>query len=335
MAFFQRISCFFLCFLNFLAVVDSTHFNATVALDGTGNFKSITDAIAAAPNNSNTRFYIRVSPGIYHEHLEIASAKKFIALIGENEFTTIIVDNRSNAGGFRTSESATMVVKGNNFMAQHLSFENSADHQDGQAVAVLDDAKYTVYYKCRFLSFQDTLYSKGEYQFFKGCDIYGTVDFIFGNGLAMFQDCNVYARLPSNDSTVTAQSKKQWTQSGFSFQNCTVTVSPEIASCKALVKIYLGRPWKPYSTVVFMESFLDDNVQPQGWMLWPGVPVNNLFYAEYNNRGPGANTTHRVNWPGFHVIDRQLAKSFTVENFINGTYWLPETNVPYTSGLYS
>ncbi|XP_022952380.1 probable pectinesterase/pectinesterase inhibitor 41 isoform X3 [Cucurbita moschata] len=228
-----------------------------------------------------------------------------------------------------------MVVKGNNFMAQHLSFENSADHQDGQAVAVLDDAKYTVYYKCRFLSFQDTLYSKGEYQFFKGCDIYGTVDFIFGNGLAMFQDCNVYARLPSNDSTVTAQSKKQWTQSGFSFQNCTVTVSPEIASCKALVKIYLGRPWKPYSTVVFMESFLDDNVQPQGWMLWPGVPVNNLFYAEYNNRGPGANTTHRVNWPGFHVIDRQLAKSFTVENFINGTYWLPETNVPYTSGLYS
>ena len=60
---------------------------------------------------------------------------------------------------------------------------------------------------------------------------------------------------------------------------------------------------------MFIELFLDDNVVAQGWILWPGVPVNNLFYAEYNNRGPGADTTHRVNWPGFHVIDRQLAKN--------------------------
>ncbi|KAG6572149.1 putative pectinesterase/pectinesterase inhibitor 41, partial [Cucurbita argyrosperma subsp. sororia] len=217
-------------------------------------------------------------------------------------------------------------------MAQHLSFENSATNQNGQAVAVLDRADFTTYYRCRFLSFQDTLYAKGRCQFFKECDIYGTVDFIFGDGLAMFQDCNIYARLPSNETTVTAQSKnKPSIRSGFSFQNCTVTVSLKIASSK----IYLGRPWRQYSTVVFMESFLDGNVQPQGWIMWSGVPVNNLFYGEFNNRGLGADTTHRVNWPGFHVIDRQTAKKFTVENFINGTDWLPETGVLFKTGLYS
>ena len=226
------------------------------------------------------------------------------------------------------------VVKGDNFMAQHLSFENSAGPQNGQAVAVLDYANHTVYYDCRFLSFQDTLYSRGQCQFFRECDVYGTVDFIFGDGLAVFQDSNIYARLPMDEITVTAQSKDQsWLKSGFSFQNCTVTVSPEIASSKAKAKIYLGRPWRQYSTVVFMESFLDDNVQPAGWELWKGVPINNLFYVEFNNRGPGADTTHRVNWPTFYVLNKQLAKNFTVENFINGSDWLPETHVPFRTGL--
>ena len=216
-----------------------------------------------------------------------------------------------------------------------MSFENSAGPQNHQAVAVLDNAKYTAYYKCRFLGFQDTLYLKGTNNFFKECDIYGIVDFIFGHGLAMFQDCNIYARLSRNEIVVTAQSKeKSMVHSGFCFQNCTVTVSPEIRANKAKIKIYLGRPWRQYSSVVFMESFLDNNVQPEGWRFWQGVPVNHLFYAEFNNRGPGANTKHRVNWPGFHVINKQLAKKFTLEKFINGTRWLPRTHVPYRFGFY-
>lgn len=221
-------------------------------------------------------------------------------------------------------------------MAQHLTFENSAGPHNGQAVAVLDQADHTAYYKCRFMGFQDTLYVKGHRQFFKECEVYGSVDFIFGSGLVLFQDTNIYARLQSVDVTVTAQSKERsMSSSGFSFQNCTVMVSPEIKANKSNVKIYLGRPWKQYSSVVFMESFLDDVVDPKGWMIWEGVPVNNLFYAEFNNRGPGADVANRVNWPGFHVIDKKSAKKFTIEYFINGTYWLPETGVPFRLGLLS
>ena len=94
--------------------------------------------------------------------------------------------------------------------------------------------------------------------------------------------------------------------------------------------------WCFYSLLWWLtqQSFLDDNVQLQGWILWSGVSINNLFYAEFNNCGSGADTTHRVNWPNFHVIERKLAKIFTVENFINGTDWLLETGVSFKIGFY-
>ncbi|XP_022150332.1 probable pectinesterase/pectinesterase inhibitor 39 [Momordica charantia] len=310
-------------------------FNATVSPDGSGNFVRVSDAIAAAPNFSTTRFYIHVKPGIYKEHVEVPVQKTFIALIGEDASTTIIVDNRSNGSGFSTQTTATLIVKGQNFMAQFLTFENSAEQKEGQAIAVMDQAKHTAYYKCVFLSYQDTLYAGAVPQFFKECDIYGRIDFIFGNGLVVFQDCNIYARIPGTHIIVTAQSKNAVEdQSGFIFQNCNVTVSPEIASSKDNVTMFLGRPWRDYSMVIFMESFLDRVVQPKGWLEWPGRPVNLLFYAEYNNRGPGADTSQRVDWPGYHVLHNAMeVTKFTVENFINGTKWLPETGIPFRAGL--
>ncbi|KAA0055287.1 putative pectinesterase/pectinesterase inhibitor 41 [Cucumis melo var. makuwa] len=326
-----------MCFFNLVPFIHSFTFNATVSLDGSMNdFKTIAAAIAAAPDNSNTRFYIRVTPGTYHERLQIPPTKTFIALIGDNALTTIIVDDRSNARGFKTSDSATLTVNGDNFIAKSLTFENSAGPQNGQAVAVLDQARFTAYHKCRFLGFQDTLYVGGKSHFFKECDVYGTVDFIFGNGLTMFQDCNIYAREPNRPITVTAQSKEQLhEESGFSFQNCTVTVSSEIVASKANVKIYLDRPWRQYSRVVFMESFLDEEVLPEGWSEWPGVPTNNLFYGEFNNRGPGADVSKRVHWIGFHLLNKQLANQFTIDNFVNGSYWLPETGIPFRRGFFS
>lgn len=221
-------------------------------------------------------------------------------------------------------------------MAESLTFENSAGPQNNQAVAVFDKANHTAYYKCRFLSFQDTLYVNGKPQFFKESDIYGSVDFICGYGQVMFQDCNIYARMPINSITVTAQSKYILRSvSGFSFQNCTVTVSREISSNKQNVKVFLGRPWKQYSKVVFMESFLDDVVASEGWVEWIGVPVNNLFYGEFNNCGPGADVSKRVNWTSYHLLDKESALRFTVDNFVNGSEWLPETGIPFRRGLHS
>ena len=172
--------------------------------------------------------------------------------------------------------------------------------------------------------------------FFKDCEIYGTVDFIFGNALAVFQDCRIYARLLNNTVTVTAQSKEYKLQlSGFSFQNCSVMASPELGPVNEMI-VFLGHPWRDYSTVIFMESFLDSVVNPAGWSEWfNSSSLKLLFYAEYGNRGPGANLSERVKWPGFHAIENQKeATRFSVRQFINGTTWLPvETGVPYRPDL--
>lgn len=93
--------------LDLFIPVCSIVFNATVSLDGSGDFKSIGAAISAAPDNSNSRFYIRIKSGTYNEHIEVESQKTFITLIGDNAATTVIVDSRSNGTGFGTSQSAT------------------------------------------------------------------------------------------------------------------------------------------------------------------------------------------------------------------------------------
>lgn len=222
-------------------------------------------------------------------------------------------------------------------MAKSITFKNSAGPENGQAVALLNDANQTVYYNCIFLGFQDTLYVRGDKVFFKDCDIYGTVDFIFGNGLAMFQDCKIYVRLSNTTVTITAQSKElQSEHGGFSFQNCSVTTSPELGPRKDQnFDVFLGRPWRDYSTVIFMQSFLDTVVNPKGWLEWSlGSPLNLLFYAEFNNRGPGADISKRIKWQGYHLINNQLeATKYTVKDFIDGTTWLPETNVPFRPSL--
>ncbi|XP_031745525.1 probable pectinesterase/pectinesterase inhibitor 39 [Cucumis sativus] len=314
---------------------DCFSFNSTVSLDGTENFIKINDAIAAAPNFSTTRFYIHVKPGTYQEIIEVPYEKTCIALIGDDSSTTIIVNNRSNGTGSSTASSATLTVNGIKLHGSVLTFQNTAGPNEGQAIALLDQATHTAYYKCVFLGYQDTLYAGALPQFFKECDIYGSVDFIFGNGLVVFQDCNIYARLFDVQITVTAQSKPSLNSlSGFIFQNCNVTVSPEIAPSKDNVTVFLGRPWRMYSMVVFIDSFLDNVVQPKGWLEWPGVPENLLYYAEYNNSGGGANTSQRVNWPGYHALNNaKEVATFTVETFINGTQWLPQTGIPFRAGF--
>ncbi|XP_057493270.1 pectinesterase 2-like [Actinidia eriantha] len=309
-------------------------YNATVAQDPSGNYTSINDAIAAAPENSKNRYYIHVKPGVYKEYVQVK--KTNIALIGDDAATTIITGNKSNADGFKTYDTATMFVGGLGFIAVSLTIENSAPQPNShQAVALNSIADRSAFYKCVFLGYQDTLYADHNRQFYKECDIYGSVDFIFGSAKAVFQDCNIYARRFPLENVITAQAKESdpnIKDSGFSFQNCKITVAPEAVPHKSEVKAYLGRPWRNYATVVFMESYLDDIVAPEGWM--PFGNNTKMFYAEYNNRGPGANTSKRVKWPGYKVFTSATeAIPFTVSKWIDGDTWIPETGIPYNGGL--
>lgn len=314
-------------------------FNTTVSQNGDGDFSTVSEAIRAAPSRSSARFFIRVGPGVYNEVVVVPQDKMNIVLVGDGADVTRITAGRSEPQ-FPTSDTATFSVFGDGFMAQGITFENRATSTDNsnQAVALLCSANYTIFYKCKFLGYHDTLYAKQGLHFYRDSDIYGTVDFIFGFATAVFQNCNLYARLSSYQKvTFTAQGKSSPSMnSGFTLQGCTFTVSPEVGPAGVSLTGYLGRPWFPYSTVMVMESYLDSVVDPVGWVEWPDSNVNHVTYLEFRNRGPGSDTSKRIKWSGYKVVrDENEAVDYTASRMIQGDEWIPQTGVPYNSGFMS
>ena len=240
---------------------------------------------------------------------------------------------RPNQLGLINLDSMIAAVVGQGFVAVNMTFRNTAGAAKHQAVALRSGADLSTFYLCSFEGYQDTLYTHSMRQFYRECDIYGTVDFIFGNAAVVFQNCNMFPRLPmqGQSNTVTAQGRTDPNQNtGTSIQNCTIAPAENLGSTKT----YLGRPWKEYSRTVVMQSSIGSLIDPSGWMPWSGdFALSTLYYAEYNNTGPGSDTSNRVTWPGYHVINNNDALNFTVSNFILGDNWLPQTGVPYSSGL--
>ncbi|XP_023639872.1 probable pectinesterase/pectinesterase inhibitor 12 [Capsella rubella] len=308
-----------------------------VAADGTGNFSTINEAISFAPNMSNERVLIYVREGVYEENIEIPSEKTNIVLIGDGSDVTFITGNRSVGDGWTTFRSATLAVSGEGFLARDMMITNSAGPEKHQAVALRVNADFVALYRCVIDGYQDTLYTHSFRQFYRECDIYGTVDYIFGNAAAVFQGCNIVSKLPmpGQFTVVTAQSRDSPDEdTGISMQNCSILASDDLYNNSNKVKSYLGRPWREFSRTVIMESFIDEFIDGSGWSKWNGGGgVDTLYYGEYNNNGPGSETGKRVNWPGFHVMGYDDAFNFTATEFITGDGWLGSTSFPYDDGI--
>ncbi|THF94563.1 pectinesterase 2-like [Camellia sinensis] len=313
--------------------------NLVVAQDGSGNYRTIQAALdAAAKRSGSGRFVIRVKSGVYKENIEIGNKMKNIMLVGDGLKNTIITGSRSVGGGSTTFNSATVAVTGGGFIAREITFRNIAGPQNHQAVALRSGSDLSVFYRCGFEGYQDTLYVHSQRQFYKECYIYGTVDFIFGNAAVVFQNCMIYARRPMNKqkNTITAQGRTDPNQNtGISIHNSRVMASSDLKPVLSSFKTYLGRPWKQYSRTVYLQTYLDTLVDPAGWLEWDGnFALNTLYYGEYKNFGPGSSTSGRVKWRGYRVISSAtVASQFNVANFIAGRSWLPSTGVPFSSSL--
>ncbi|KAJ4848121.1 hypothetical protein Tsubulata_826172 [Turnera subulata] len=306
--------------------------NAVVAKDGTGNYMTISEAIKAAPGNG--RFVIYVKAGVYKE--KIRTSKDGITLIGDGKYSTIIVGDDSVAGG--SSMPGSAAITGDQFIARDIGFQNTAGPKGAQALALYIASDHSVLYRCSIAGYQDTIYALALRQFYRECDIYGTIDFIFGNAAAVFQNCYIVLRRPLGGSynVILANGRTDPGQNtGFSLHNCRITASSDFSPVKHNFNSYLGRPWKQYSRSVVMQSNIDDSITSRGWIEWPGAGSysKTLYFAEYSNSGPGAGTSGRVKWPGFHAIGTPEAVKFTVGNFIAGSSWLPSTGVTFVSGL--
>ncbi|XP_059454380.1 probable pectinesterase/pectinesterase inhibitor 61 [Corylus avellana] len=310
-----------------------------VSKDGNGTYKTITEAIKKAPEYSNRRTIIYVRAGRYEEpNLKVGRKKKNLMFIGDGKGKTVISGSKNVHENMTTFHTASFAATGEGFIARDMTFENSAGPDKHQAVALRVGADHGVVYRCNIIGYQDTLYVHSNRQFFRECDIYGTVDFIFGNAAVVFQNCSIYARKPgpSQKNTITAQNRKEPTQNtGISIHACRILPASDLQPVKGSFPTYLGRPWKTYSRVVYMLSYMSDHISPRGWLEWNATaPVDKLYYGEYMNSGPGAALGQRVHWPGYRVITATVeASKFTVSQFIDGSSWLPSTQVAFLAGL--
>ncbi|OMO90724.1 Pectinesterase, catalytic [Corchorus capsularis] len=312
--------------------------DAVVAKDGSGHFKTIAAALAAAPKNSPRRHTIYVKAGIYDEYITVDKKTTNILMYGDGPRKTIVTGHKNYVDGTSTWQSATFSAIGDGFIARSMGFQNTAGPQKHQAVALRVQSDKSAFFNCRMDGYQDTLYNQANRQFFRNCVISGTVDFIFGDGPTIIQNSLIIVRRPldGQSCTVTAQGKTVANEnSGTVIQNCRIVPEQKLFADRFNIKTYLGRPWKKFSTTVVMESMLADFIQAEGWLAWQGEYFQDtLYYAEYNNRGPGSNLDRRVNWKGYHKIDKTTAQRFTVQAFLNARdNWLPTLGIPYISGF--
>ncbi|MBQ5505804.1 MAG: hypothetical protein IIT85_01525 [Prevotella sp.] len=276
--------------------VDNVKYDFVVATDGTGNYTTVQAAINAIPDFRKagpTRIFIK--RGVYKEKIVIPETKQGVQLFGE-EGTIITYDdfaNKPNIFGENkgTSGSSTIYVFCPDFLAENITFENSSGPV-GQAVAVQIGGDRAIFRHCRFLGFQDTLYTFGENtrEYFEDCYIEGTVDFIFGKATAVFVRCHVHSK---SAGYVTAPATPQGVAYGYVFYDCKLTADKNVKDSS----VYLSRPWRPYGQTVYIRCHMDSHIKPEGWNNWDN-PANEqtAFYAEYQSTGDGANPNQRVSW---------------------------------------
>jgi PelA/Pel-15E family pectate lyase len=287
----------------------------TVAADGTGDVRTVQQAIDRVPENNSKRFVIFIKAGTYKEQVRIPSTKPFISLIGADAATTVLTFNLSNKDTNSTSASYSTYIGGRDFYAENVTFENSFG-QGSQAVAVLVEADRAVFKNCRFLGWQDTLYAKNGRQYYENCYVEGHVDFIFGQAAAVFENCEIHSKA---DGYIAAPMRFAADEpSGFIFDKCRLT------SANTTNGIYLGRPWRDYGRTVFIDTKMDAAVRPEGWNHWQPEREKTAYFAEYRSSGPGANDAARVKWA--HQLSADEAAKFSTENFLKGSDgWNPKT----------
>ena len=285
-----------------------------VAQDGSGQFKTVQEAIMSVPAGTAAHpVVIHIKPGTYKELIYLQHEKRFFRLIGEDAETTVLTfDLHANIVGkdgkpIGTFRTPSVVIDADDFTAENLTFENSAGPV-GQALAIRVDGDRMVFRRCRFLGWQDTVFLNRGRQYFEDCYINGHVDFIFGAATAFFERCHIHCL---RSGYITAASTYDYHTFGFVFSNCKITgESPE-------VKTYLGRPWRDFSSVIYLNTEMSEVVRAVGWHNWD-LPAREKTarYAEYNSSGPGANVKARVTWA--HQLTKAQAKEITVKKVLGG-----------------
>ena len=268
----------------------------TVAKDGSGDYTTVQDALNAVPVNNKKAETIFIKNGVYKEKLYLDSSKQFVSMIGEDKFNTILTYNDHTGkispmgDTINTRTSSSFLIKADNFFASDITFQNDAGFIAGQAVAVESDGDKAKFKNCRFIGFQDVLFTNNDKsrQYFQNCYIEGTTDFIFGSSTVWFEKCHIHSK---KNSHITAASTPKEKEFGYIFNNCKLTGDT------SLHNVSLGRPWRPYAHTVYMNTYIGPHIKAEGWSNWNNTDnFKTTRYSEYKNYGPSSDPQRRINW---------------------------------------
>lgn len=293
-----------------------------VAASGTGDFYSIQRAIDVAPADGAV---ISIAPGTYRETLKISKPNIHLRSAYDDPSKTVIVFDNSAGSTGSTFRSATVEVSGDNFLAENLTFANDFNRthpqlpQGSQALALAVTGDRAVFRNMRFLGNQDTVYAAKKRQYFVDSYIEGNVDFIFGDARAVFENCEIHSNRRTG-GYITAQGKSDASQdNGYVFNHCRLTAEPGVEH------VWLGRPWRKYATVIFLNTQMGAFIEPAGWREWhPGETdyLQTVYYAEFNSSGPGAHPGERDPHTK-HLTDAEAAQYATRRYLAGADGWDP------------
>lgn len=287
-----------------------------VAQDGSGDYPTIQNAVDHALDRVTSgtwaRLIIEIKPGTYHERVVVPEDRPRVTFRGTDAKTTLVTFRTAAKDVGGTFFSATVDVNGAEFEAENITFENSLG-PGSQALAISVHSDRAVFRNCRFLGYQDTLYAASGRQYYKDCYIAGAVDFIFGNAQAVFEDCEIHS---TANGYLTAESRTTSDgPQGFVFRHCRLTADDGVTG------VYLGRPWRLYSRVVYIDCWMGPQIRPEGWNNWNKADAEKLtFYGESGSEGPGANPQARAKWA--KKLTENEVKHFAPEAFLAG--WNPK-----------